>query len=178
MNHPKIGLITFGDNRTHEWENYFKGHAEPRHRQAIEYFDDLSLELHTAQAVARSKEDIDGQVDALKATGVEALVAHTPCWTSPNLVVRGIQRMNLPTVIIGNKHPSTHSTVGLLGAAGTLSQIGYPHLRVHEDFDTANGAIADKVLPYFRAASATARLRGKTYGLFGGTLAGHRHRHL
>jgi L-fucose isomerase len=80
--------------------------------------------------------------------------------------------MDLPTVLIGNKHPSTHSTVGFLGAAGTLAQIGYPHLRVREDFDTANGAIADKVLPFFRAASATARLRGKMYGLFGGRSLG------
>jgi L-fucose isomerase len=172
MSHPKIGLITFGDNRKHEWENYFKAHTEPRHRQAIEYFSGLPVELHVAEAVARSKEEIDGQVDALKTAGVEALVAHTPCWTSPNLVVRGIQRMNLPTVMIGNKHPSTHSTVGFLGAAGTLSQIGYSHLRVREDFETANGAIAAKVLPYFRAASATARLRGKVYGLFGGRSLG------
>jgi L-fucose isomerase len=172
MNHPKIGLITFGDNRTHEWENYFRAHTKPRHRQAIGYFSNLPLELHAAEAVARSKEDIDRQVDGLKAAGVEALVAHTPCWTSPNLVVRGIQRAGLPTVIIGNKHPSTHSTVGFLGAAGTLSQIGYPHLRVRDDFDAGNGAIADKVLPYFRAASATARLHGKMYGLFGGRSLG------
>lgn len=172
MDQPKIGLITFGDHRAHEWEHYFKAHTEPRHRQAVEYFGGLPVELHSAASVARTKADIDGQVDALKAAGVEALVAHTPCWTSPNLVVRGIQRMNLPTVLIGNKHPSTHSTVGFLGAAGTLAQIGYPHLRVRQDFDAANGAIAERVLPYFRAASATARLRGKVYGLFGGRSLG------
>jgi hypothetical protein len=59
---PKIGLITFGDNRTHEWEHYFKGHTEPRHRQAVDYFSSLPVELITTKKVARSKEDIDSQV--------------------------------------------------------------------------------------------------------------------
>ena len=124
MAHPKIGLITFGDNRPHEWEHVFKKMTEPRHQEAVTYFEQLPIELMAHDDVARTKTQIDAQVDALRATGVEVLVAHTPCWTSPNLVVRGIQRMNLPTVLIGNKHPGTHSTVGLLGAGGTLSQIG------------------------------------------------------
>jgi L-fucose isomerase len=122
-----------------------------------------------SEAVARTKTQIDSQVDALSTEGVEVLVAHTPCWTSPNLVVRGIQRLNLPTVLIGNKHPGTHSTVGLLGAGGTLGQIGYPHMRLREDF---NEGLAQKVLPFFRAATVKARLHGKTFGLFGGRSLG------
>ena len=114
--------------------------TEPRHQEAIAYFEQLPVELVANEAVARTKAQIDSQVDALRAAGVEALVAHTPCWTSPNLVVRGIQRLNLPTVLLGNKHPGTHSTVGLLGAGGALSQIGYPHMRVREDFDAVTGA--------------------------------------
>lgn len=172
MKNPQVGLITFGDNRKHEWEHYFRGLTEPRHQAAIAYFQSLAVELHYAAGVARTKAEIDEQVDRLKAAGVEALVAHIPCWTTPNLVVRGIQRMNLPTVVIGNKHPSTHSTVGLLAAAGTLGQIGLPHMRVREDFDTVNDAISPKVMPYFRAASTSARLRGKVFGLFGGRSLG------
>ncbi len=173
MTQPKIGLVTFGDERTHEWNNYFKGHTEPRHRQAIDYFRSLPIELHASEQVARTKDDIDAQVDALKAAGVEAFVAHTPCWTAPNLVVRGIQRMDLPTVLISNKHPSTHGTVGFLGAAGALAQIGYPVLRVRQDFDGPDAAtIAPKVMPLFRAAATVTRLHGKTFGLFGGRSLG------
>lgn len=173
MSQPKVGLITFGDNRKHEWENYFRGQTEPRHRQALEYFGGLPVELHASEAVARSKEQIDGQVDTLKAAGVEAFVAHVPCWTSPNLVVRGVQRMNLPTAILSNKHPSTHGTVGFLGAAGALDQIGYPHLRIREDFDSPRAAeIGGKALPLFRAAAAASRLQGKMFGLFGGRSLG------
>jgi L-fucose/D-arabinose isomerase len=169
MSYPKIGLMTFGDNRKHEWENYFRGLTEPRHQEAIRYFQQLPLDLCFAEAVARTKDEIDGQVEALRSAGVEALVAHTPCWTSPNLVLRGVQKLNLPTLLLGNKHPGTHSTVGLLGAGGALGQIGFSHLRLRSDFDDF---LAEKVLPYFRAAAARSRLRGETFGLFGGRSLG------
>lgn len=169
MAYPKIGLITFGDNREHEWENYFRELTEPRHQEAIHYFQQLPLDLYYAERVARTQDEIDAQVAALRSAGIEVLIAHTPCWTSPNLVVRGIQHLDLPTVLIGNKHPSTHSTVGLLGAGGTLSQIGFPHLRIRADFDDT---LAERILPYLRAASTRSRLRGETFGLFGGRSLG------
>ena len=169
MSQPKIGLITFGDHRAHEWEHVFKKMTEPRHQEAVAYFEQLPVTLVAHESVARTKDEIDAQVDALRAAGVEALVAHTPCWTSPNLVVRGIQQLNLPTVLLGNKHPGTHSTVGLLGAGGTLSQIGYAHMRLREDFDEA---LAGKILPFFKAAAVKSRLQGKMFGLFGGRSLG------
>jgi L-fucose isomerase len=57
----------------------------------------------------------------------------------------------------------------LLGTGGTLSQIGYLHLRVREDF---GAALTDRIMPYIRAATATQRLRGKVFGLFGGRSLG------
>lgn len=169
MTRPKVGLITFGDHRTHEWERVFRQMTEPRHQEAVTYFEQLPVELVADEAVARTKTQIDAQVDALQTVGVEALVAHIPCWTSPNLVVRGIQRLNLPAVLLGNKHPGTHSTVGLLGTGGTLSQIGYAHMRLREDF---NEVLAQKAMPFFHATAAKARLRGKIFGLFGGRSLG------
>jgi len=173
MTEPKVGLITFGDNRPHEWETVFQQLTEPRHQQAVEYLERLPIELHASDQVARTKDEIDAQVDALLAAGVEAFVAHTPCWTPPNLVVRGIQRLGVATVVLSNKSPATHGLVGFLGACGTLDQIDYPHLRVREDFDGVDAdRVADKVLPHFRAATVAARLRGKTFGLFGGRSLG------
>jgi L-fucose isomerase len=162
--------MTFGDARKHEWENLFRGLTEPRHKRMVEYLQELPLQLHASDEVARTRAEIDAQVDRLKAVGAEAFVAHVPCWTGPNLVVRAVQRMSLPTVLVSNRHPGTHGTVGLLGAGGALDQIGYPHLRVRESFDTS--ALADKMRPFLRAASAVARLRGQVFGLFGGRSLG------
>ena len=169
MTRPKVGLITFGDHRAHEWQHVFKAMTEPRHEAAVAFFEQLPLELVANEAVARSKEQIDAQAEALQGAGVEVLVAHIPCWTSPNLVVRGVQRLQLPTVLLGNRDAGTHSTVGLLGAGGTLSQIGYDHLRLREEFDEA---LTEKVIPFLRAAAVKSRLMGKVFGLFGGRSLG------
>ncbi len=170
MSTPKVAVMTFGDERPDMWQKVFRPLTEPRHKQAVEYFKSLSLDVYAFEEVARTKGQIDDQVDQLKVQGVEVLVAHTPCWTSPNLVVRGVQRMGLPTITMTNKSAATHGGVGFFGASGTLSQIGYPHHRVREDFD--NPAMRKKVLPFIRAASAKARLQGKMFGLFGGRSLG------
>ncbi len=38
MSQPKVGLITFGDHRAHEWEHVFKKMTEPRHAKAVSFF--------------------------------------------------------------------------------------------------------------------------------------------
>ena len=170
MNNPRVAMMTFGDTREHEWNNLFRELTEPGHKEIIEYFNKLPIELHALEDVARTKDQIDAQVDVLKAAGVAAFIVHLPCWTAPNLVVRGVQRMGLPTILVSNRHPGTHGTVGLLGAGGALDQIGYPHLRVREGFDTPT--LGEKVLPFTRAASAVAQLRGQVFGMFGGRSLG------
>jgi L-fucose isomerase len=172
MTPPKIGLITFGDERPHEWEKVFRQPTEAKHAEALSFFRGLAgaVNLYAFDDVARTRDDIDRQVTALATAHVEALVAHVPCWTAPNLVLRGVQRMGLPTILLSNKSAATHGTVGLLGAGGALDQIGYRHLRVREDFD--NPMLPNKVLPFLRAAAAKERLRGEVFGLFGGRSLG------
>ncbi|MDJ0753580.1 MAG: hypothetical protein QNJ45_08700 [Ardenticatenaceae bacterium] len=169
MTQPKIGLITFGDHRDHEWHHVFEAMTVPRHQEARDFLATLPVELTAAEKVARTRPEINTQVDQLRLAGVELLIAHIPCWTSPNLVIHGVQRLGLPTVLLGNKHPGTHSTVGLLGAGGGLTQIGYPHLRLREDFGEQ---LAERLLVYARAAAVPARLRGRVFGLFGGRSLG------
>jgi L-fucose isomerase len=169
-NLPKIGLITFGDHRQPEWEKVFRNMTVPRHTLAAENLKSLPVELVSFPEPARSRTDIETQVDALKSAGVELFIAHTPCWTSPNLVVAGVQRMGIFTIILGNREMGTHGCVGLFGAAGALSQIGVPHRRVRLDYEAS--AYADKLLPLIRAASAASRLKGSVFGLLGGRSIG------
>ena len=92
MKAPKLGLITFGDERPHEWEKVFRRLTEGKHAEALAFFRGLNgaVELHAFDAVARTRTDIDGQVAALRAAGAEVLAAHVPCWTAPNLVLHGV----------------------------------------------------------------------------------------
>ncbi len=169
---PKVGFITFGDERPHEWERVFRRLTEGKHGEALAFFRGLGaeVELCAFEAVARTRADIETQAAGLRAAGAEVLVAHTPCWTAPNLVLHGVQAVGLPTVLLSNKSAATHGTVGMLGAGGALDQVGYRHLRVREDFESP--ALAGKLLPFFRAAAAVKRLRGSVFGLFGGRSLG------
>lgn len=167
---PKVALMTFGDERDYMWEGYFGPLTEPRHREAAEYLRTLPIEVLAFDEVARSKQIVDEQVRQLQAAGAEALFVHLPCWATPNIVVRAVQGLNLPTVTMTSKSAATHGMVGLFGAAGTLSQIGFEHIRVRDDFGAR--VFEDKLLPYFRAASTRARLRGRVMGLYGGRSLG------
>jgi L-fucose isomerase len=170
MNKIQVGLVTFGDHREPEWNKVFGKLTEERHKLAVETCKKLPIAIHASQKVARRREDINGQIDDLKRQGIEVFIAHTPCWTSPNLVVHGVQRMDMFTLMLGNKDMSTHGCVGLLGAAGTLAQIDHPHKRIRIDYHEA--AYRDKLLPLIRAASVKTRLKGSVMGYFGGRSIG------
>ncbi|MFV1963758.1 MAG: hypothetical protein ACC658_18315, partial [Acidimicrobiia bacterium] len=95
--------MTFGDDRDYMWDGYFGNLTEPRHEEAANYLRSLQVELFSFAEVARSKEDVDRQVRELKEAQVEALFAHTPCWTTPNVVVRAGQHLDVPTVMMTGK---------------------------------------------------------------------------
>ncbi len=169
----KVAIMTFGDPREHEWKSFISKYAIPRHKQAIDFFKKKSLEVIHLETLPRSNAEIDEQVDYFKSKGAEVFIAHTSTWSWPSMVVRAVQRMGLPTILLGNDHPGTASTVGLLGGGGALSQVGYPHIRVLSEFDDSEDSVFEKkVLPYIRAASAAIKLKGKVMGFYGGRSLG------
>lgn len=170
MSMVKVGFITFGDHRSDMWEKVFAAKTIPLHEKAIQCLEELDIELIKAEEVARTREQINAAVDSVKARGAEVLVAHVPCWTSPNLVVHGVQRMGLFTIVLGNRDPGTHGCVGLLGAGGALAQIDYPHKSVRVDYDSA--VYREKMFPLLQAAGVKEKLKGSVFGLFGGRSIG------
>lgn len=170
MNKPRIGLITFGDERDDMWEKVFKNLSEPLHQELQEYLKSLPVEVVSFDEVARTRDDINGQVDQLRADRVDVLVAHTPCWTSPNLVIHGIQRLGAPVVLVTSKSAATHGMVGFFGAGGAMQQIGVDHLRIRDDYGSPS--MTEKLMPYVRATAAVNALKGEVFGFFGGRSLG------
>lgn len=173
MSLPKVGFMTFGDPRKHEWTTVFSKLAIPRHEKAIKFLSELPIELVYLPEVACTKEQIKNQTKCLKDQGVEAFIAHNPCWAWPNTIVYGVQEMDMPTVLLSNNHPGTHGTVGLLGAGGALNQIGKKHIRIRAEFSEEEKDIfINKMVPYLRAASTINKIKGSTFGMFGGRSLG------
>lgn len=170
MNPAKIGLITFGDHRADMWKKVFGALTVPRHQRAVEELSKLPIELVSFPEAARTAQQIDAQADALRSAGAQVLIAHIPCWTSPNLVVRGVQRVGLPTILLGNEDPDTHGSVGVLAASGALKQIAYSCRVVRGSYDAE--VYRRRLLPTAVGMSVAARLRGLVMGLFGGRSIG------
>lgn len=170
MDKPRVGLITFGDERDDMWQKVFKNLSEPRHEELRNYLKTLPIELFSNEEVARTRDQINGQADALSNARVDVLIVHTPCWTSPNLVVHGVQRLGLPVALITSRSAATHGMVGFLGAGGAMKQVGIDHLRIRENVDSPE--MTEKLLPFLRAASAVNALKGEVFGFFGGRSLG------
>ena len=173
MAKPKVALITYGDEREFEYLNLYKKFTEPRHELAIKTLESYGFEVVTSGGIARTKAQIDEQAAYIKAQGADALVAHVPCWVSPNMVCRGVELLGLPTILVANDSPSTHATVGLLGAGGALDQIGYHHLRIRKEWDCPDQSqFEKKLIPMVKAAAAKAAIKGSVFGMFGGRSLG------
>lgn len=173
MRKPRVALITFGDEREFEYHKLYQKHTDPRHAQAARALESWGFTVLTEEGIARTKLQISQQAARLLERQPDVLVAHVPCWVSPNMVCRGIEQMGLPTALVANDSPATHATVGLLGAGGALDQIGYPHLRIRREWDAADQSdFETKLIPFIRAAAAKRAIRGTTFGLFGGRSLG------
>jgi L-fucose isomerase len=71
-----------------------------------------------------------------------------------------------PFLLFSNLHPSEPGMVAMLSAAGMMDQLGATYRRMWGDIEDA--AVLHRVMAYVRAAGALARIKGQTYGLFGG----------
>ncbi len=170
MDKPRVGLITFGDERDDMWEKVFRNLAEPRHAELRDYLGSLPIELVSFDEVARSRDDINAQADQLRSSRVDMIIAHTPCWTSPNLVLHGIQRLGMPVALLTSKSAATHGMVGFFGAGGAMHQVGIDHIRIRDD--VGSESMTAKLMPFVKAAAAVNALKGSVYGLFGGRSLG------
>lgn len=63
--------------------------------------------------------------------------------------------------------------VGMLAAAGSLDQIGVKYARLWGD--VADAEVFGKMVSFLKAAAAVSRLKGLTFGNFGGRPARHVH---
>lgn len=170
MRSPRVALITYGDEREFEYYKLYEKHTQPRHEQAVMTLKSWGMTVLTCGEVARTKAQIDQQTAELRAQQPDVLIAHVPCWVSPNMACRGIEQIGLPTALVSNDSPATHATVGLLGAGGALDQIGYGHIRIRMEWNDPR--LPGKLKPFLYAAAAKKQIASSTFGMFGGRSLG------
>jgi len=170
MNKLKVGILTFSDGR-----EYIHKDLLPINQK---YQDNLARALEaTGQVeVVPGREIIWNQQLAQKEarhlieTGCDLTILNYAIWCFPHLSAVATAFAPGPYLLFCNLHPSEPGMVGMLAASGALQQLGRPHTRVWGKIQDPE--VLASVMRYITAAASLSRLRGQTYGLFGGRALG------
>ena len=169
MQKRKIGVLTFSDGRkfAHDLQYKMNKGFQDKLVKVLEKTGEIECvpcEIIWTPALART------EAKKLAAAGVEATILNFAIWAFPHLPAIATEFAPGPFLCLSNVNPQAPGLVAMLAAAGSLSQIGVFHGRVSGD--VGDPKVLKQVMAFLRAASAVNRLRGKTYGLFGGRSMG------
>ncbi len=169
MQKRKIGILTFSDGRKFAHDLQYKMNKGFQDKlvkvlKATGEVECVPCEIVWTPELARS------EAKKLAAAGVEATILNFAIWAFPHLPAIATEFAPGPFLCLSNVNPKAPGLVAMLAAAGSLNQIGVLHGRVSGDVEDPK--VLKQVMAFLRAASAVNRLRGKTYGLFGGRSMG------
>lgn len=170
MKKAKIGLLTFTDGREriHQMLRQMNLEYQRKMKRALEatgLFQILSGREIVWHPTVAKEESL-----RLKEEGVLATIFNFAVWSFPHLAVIASEFAPGPFLMFSNINPRFPGMVGMLASAGALDQIGRFHKRISGDIKDKE--VLARVVSFLRAAVAVNRLKGETFGLFGGRSMG------
>jgi L-fucose isomerase len=162
----KVGILTFSDGRRHIHDRLKELNQRYQDRLAQALASTGQVEVVAADEIVWTTEGARRQGRRLRENGVDLTILNYAIWAFPHLAAVATTFAPGPYLIFGNLHPSEPGMVAMLSSAGTMDQLGLTHTRVWGDIQDPK--VLERVMLYVRAAGAVAKLRGETYGLFGG----------
>jgi len=166
---PKVGILTFSDGRSHVHNELLPLTREFQERLARR-LREAGWEVVTGRDIVWTTDLAKSEARYLAAESVEATLFNFAIWSFPHLPAIASQFAPGPFLLFSNVNPQYPGLVGMLASAGALDQVGAFCARVSGD--VADDAVFSRALQFLRAAVATNRLRGETYGLIGGRSMG------
>jgi L-fucose isomerase len=167
----KIGLLVFAEGKMRE--DVYRARKPAMERETERLVSALEKEVDLFRPERweiRDKRSLMAAVREAKANDVEAFLLYVPTFVQASVVAMAVRVAGLPCAVLGNYARDTFSQVGYLASAGAIEQAGLPCRRVTGDIGEPE--VKKELLRYFRAACASERLLGKTYGMFGGRSLG------
>jgi len=166
MNKRKVGILTFSDGRESVHAEVEPVNREFQDRLAEALRATGEVEPVVGREIIWTAELARTEALRLSHEGCEVTVFNFAVWSFPHLAVVASRFAPGPFLLFSNINPRYPGMVGMLASAGALDQIGALHGRLFGDI--RDEEVLNKVLAFIRAASALARLKGETFGLFGG----------
>lgn len=161
----RVGVLTFGDGR-----DFLQGSlAEVNARfldQLVKRLEADGFEVVTGTEVLWQNDIAVREGRRLAAENVDCVIFNFSVWAWPQYARVAAQFVPQPILMYSDVNPEFPGLVGMLANAGSLDQVGIPFYKTFGDISTDEvlGRVRSRIL----AISAANRLRGQTYGLFGG----------
>lgn len=166
MRKIKVGILTFSDGRDYIHHNLLVVNQRYQDELTEVLENTEEVEVITGREIIASNSTAKVEADYLKRSGVELTIFNYAIWCYPQFTAVASGFAPGPFLMFCNLHPSECGMVGMLAAAGTLEQLDIPHERVWGSI--RDRKVLERVMVFLRAASAVKRLKGQTFGNFGG----------
>ncbi len=166
MKKIRVGIMTMSDGRQHIHDDMLAINQQYQKDIATALEATGEIEVIQARAIINSNTLAREEGEYLLREGAEMTIFNYAIWCYPQFSVVAANFAPGPYVLFSNLHPSKCGMVGMLAASGSLQQLGLKHTRIWGSID--DEAVFGKVVSYIKAAAAVKRLRGLTFGNFGG----------
>lgn len=124
------------------------------------------FEVYCGERIINSNGAAVEEGKRMQALGVDVTVFNYTIWCYPQYSAVAQTFTPKPLVLFSNQHPSECGMVGMLAAAGTLDQLNVKYVKMWGN--VCDDETLDKLARTLRAASVVSRLKGSTFGNFGG----------
>jgi L-fucose isomerase len=166
MRKTKVGILTFSDGRKYIHESLVNLNQRYQDELARALEATGEVEVIAGRQIIWNQQVAQAEGRRLAESGCDLTICNYAIWCYPHLTAVVTAFAPGPFLLFCNVHPSEPGMVGMLAAAGTLAQLDRRHTRIWGKIEEP--AVLAKVMAYIRAAGALSKLKGQTYGLFGG----------
>ncbi len=166
MKKYKVGILTLSDGREYIHKDLLETNQRYQKRLAAALEATGLVEVVEGTEIIWTPRIAQREAKRLAAENVELTIFNYAIWAFPHLTGIASRFAPGPHMLFCNLHPSEPGMVAMLAAAGMMDQLDANYTRIWGDIEDA--AVLQHVMAYIRAAAALARLKGQTYGLFGG----------
>ncbi len=166
MSRRRVGVLTFSDGRRSVHQEVEAVNQEFQGRLVGALRTTGEVEPVVGREIIWTAELAQNEARRLAHEGCEVTIFNFAVWSFPHLAAIASRFAPGPFLLFSNINPQYPGMVGMLAAAGALDQLGTFHGRLSGDI--RDPKVLRKVLAFIRAGSVLSRLKGETFGLFGG----------
>ncbi len=166
MRKTKVGILTFSDGRKYIHESLVELNRRYQTNLAKALAATGEVEVVEGREIIWSPRSAQQEGRRLAEAGCDLTICNYAIWCYPHLTAIATAFAPGPYLMFCNVHPSEPGMVGMMAASGALDQLDRKQHRVWGKIE--DRAVLAKVLSFIRAAGSLSKLKGQTYGLFGG----------